>query len=73
MNEIKTHAQQAIETANLANNQKIITISILKCSNLKTVSSAVTQIAPYFTYQFFTYEEKYSQALRGVNPVFNDS
>jgi hypothetical protein len=39
MNEIKTHAQQTAETANLANNQKIITISVLKCSNLKTVSS----------------------------------
>jgi hypothetical protein len=71
MTEIKNATKAGSQ--NLANNQKIITISVLKCSNLQTVSSDVTKIAPYFTYQFFTYAEKYSLTTRGCNPIYQDS
>ena len=72
MADIKNATLRA-DNLNLKNNQKIITISVLKCFNLQTKSSDVTKIAPYFTYQFFTYEEKYSLTTRGCNPVYHDS
>ena len=72
MNQVKDATFKA-ENQNLGNNQRIITIQVIKCRDLQTKTSDVSKIAPYFTYQFYTYDEKYSLTTRGQNPVYHDS
>ena len=72
MDEVKNATLKA-ENLNFKSNQKIVTIQVVKCKDLQTKSSDVTKIAPYFTYQFYTYDEKYSMTTRGPNPAYHDS
>jgi hypothetical protein len=50
---------------------KIIKINIESCEGLKT-SSSVADIAPFYSYRFFTFEETNSRLGSGPNPSFND-
>lgn len=61
------------ENVNLNYNQKIVTIQVVKCKDLTTKHSEISKIAPFFNYQFYTFEEKNSLTSRGQNPDFHDS
>jgi len=50
----------------------MVTINILGARNLKTKYTS-TQIAPFFYYQFFSFDEVYSSNGVGNNPKFNMS
>ena len=52
--------------------KRMITINILGASNLKTKYTS-SGIAPFFYYQFFTFDEIYSSNSSGINPKFNMS
>jgi hypothetical protein len=45
----------------------------LGATNLKVKYADITDIAPFFYYQFFTFDERYSGNGAGVNPKFNDT
>lgn len=53
--------------------RKRINISVIGCSNLQSGYSASNQISPFFYYQFYTMEERYSHTVPGANPMFDDS
>jgi len=53
--------------------KKLITIQVESGHNLKTHYSGVTQIAPFFYYQFYTFDEKYSRTGLGHNPAFAEA
>lgn len=61
-----------LNNGTLAPLKKQITIQIAKANNLQFAYSNVTDVAPFFYYQFYTYEERYSKNSTGVNPIFND-
>lgn len=56
----------ASATANLKN----VVITVLDCKGL--VSKLSKNPIPFFYYQFFNFDEHYSQTLNGANPIFND-
>lgn len=58
---------------NLRANKKLVTINILGAKQLKVPYSNVTDVAPFFYYQFFTFDERYSHNGAGTNPVFDDT
>lgn len=55
----------------LPNQKKIIKINIESAEGLKTKIDS-TEIAPFYSYRFYTFEETNSHLGAGPNPVFND-
>ena len=53
--------------------KKMVSISILNAQNLQTSYSEIVQMQPFFFYQFYTFEDRYSCTSAGVNPRFNDT
>lgn len=51
----------------------MVTISVVAAHNIKVKYSNVSEIAPFFYYQFFTFDERYSTNSSGINPRFEDS
>ena len=41
--------------------------------NSKVPYASVSDICPFFFYQFYTFEDRYSHNAVGVNPKFNDT
>ena len=50
-----------------------VTIEIPGCRDLRGSHGDVSQIAPFFYYQFYTFDERYSHTGAGPNPLFNDA
>jgi len=50
-----------------------VTIQVLGCKDLKAANEGVSSIAPFFYYQFYTFDERYSHTAAGRNPKFNDT
>lgn len=53
--------------------KKLITISIVGAQGLKLRYSDITNVSPFFFYQFYTFDDRYSHNAAGVNPQFNDT
>ena len=53
--------------------KKLVTITVVRCNNLKIKYSEISDVAPFFFYQFYTFEDRYSHNATGVNPNFNDT
>ena len=53
--------------------KKLITITIVQARNLKLNYANVTQVSPFFFYQFYTFDDRYSSNADGKNPQFNDT
>ena len=53
--------------------KKLVTISIKGASNLKMRYSDVSNVSPFFFYQFYTFDDRYSTNSVGTNPTFNDT
>ena len=53
--------------------KKLITITVVGCQNLQIKYASLTDVAPFFFYQFYTFEDRFSHNSQGVNPTFNDS
>jgi hypothetical protein len=49
-----------------------VTIKVKAAFNLSFPYSDVSDVAPFFYYQFFTFDERYSANAAGVNPRFDD-
>jgi len=49
----------------------MLTINVMQGHDLKVGFSKAAPVAPFFYYQFHTFDEKYSEAAKGNNPVFN--
>lgn len=59
---------------NPRNRKKLITVQIVRCRDIKVKYSTVNQtIAPFFYYQFYTFDEHYSITGAGPNPTFEDT
>ena len=43
------------------------------CSNLNLSYAGVRDVAPFFFYQFYTFDDRYSKNSAGINPKFNDT
>ena len=52
--------------------KRMVTINIMGATNLKTKYPS-SQIAPFFYYQFFSFDEVYSSNGVGINPKFSMS
>lgn len=50
----------------------LITIDVQQCKNLFVTYGDLSKIAPFFFYQFYTFNETYSSTLKGENPSFLD-
>jgi len=46
---------------------------VVAAHGLKFKYSEVSDVAPFFYYQFFTFDERYSSNSAGINPRFDDS
>jgi len=53
--------------------KQLVTIQVAQCKNLSVPYGDASKIAPFFYYQFFTFDERYSQTSAGPNPNFSDS
>ena len=53
--------------------KKIIIITVVGCQGLKFKYSDISNVQPFFFYQFYTFEDRYSHNGVGENPVFNDT
>ena len=53
--------------------KKLITISVVAAYDLVVKHSEIAQIAPFFYYRFYTFEDKQSYNGKGRMPVFNDT
>jgi len=53
--------------------KKLVTISIVAAHGLKTSYSSTVNMSPFFFYQFYTFDDRYSANSVGVNPTFNDT
>lgn len=77
MGEVREAARDASATGDKQGpagpRQCIVTIQVDRGQDLKVGYGNVAQIAPFFYYQFFTFEEKYSHAATGCNPSFQDT
>ena len=40
--------------------KKLITITIVGCQNLKIQYASLSDVAPFFFYQFYTFEDRFS-------------
>ena len=52
--------------------KKHITIEVIGCDNLEVPYRHARQMAPFFFYQFFTFDDRYSKNGEGSNPKFHD-
>mmetsp|Transcript_32115 Transcript_32115/g.31434 ORF Transcript_32115/g.31434 Transcript_32115/m.31434 type:complete len:145 (-) Transcript_32115:316-750(-) len=60
-NEINTlNANQAYVDQDVGSRRKIISMQVLSCTELKVRYGDVAKIAPFFYYQFYSFDEKYS-------------
>ena len=55
------------------NRKKLITIQIVGCKDLSVKYGDVANISPFFYYQFYDFDERYSPTAIGKNPVFEDA
>lgn len=53
--------------------KKLVTISVVRCENLQTAYESVRNVEPFFFYQFYTFDDRYSKNGMGVNPEFHDT
>jgi len=53
--------------------KKLVTVSIVGASGLKTRYADVSNVSPFFFYQFYTFDDRYSANSVGLNPKFNDT
>jgi len=53
--------------------RKLITINVVGCQNLKVRYSELSNVAPFFYYQFYTFDEIYSPNGEGTSPHFDES
>lgn len=75
MNRIKdTTRQISTDSGTMINTKEfLITIDVQGCKNLFVTYGELSKIAPFFYYQFYTFNETYSSTLKGENPSFSDS
>ena len=55
-----------------AGRKKLITIQIVRCQDLVVKYGQVATVSPFFYYQFYDKDEKYSPTMVGRSPVFDD-
>lgn len=67
-----TRAAQ-MNVGTLAPPKRLVTIQVLAAHDLQFKYSQVSDVAPFFYYQFFTFDERYSTNAFGTNPRFDDS
>ena len=48
--------------------RRLVSIQIVECKNLTVGYSQLRDIQPFFYYQFYTFDERYSHNALGVNP-----
>lgn len=73
-NEINNMAARSqLDEERMKVRRKLVTIQIVKAHDLKVKYSGVAKIAPFFYYQFYTFDERYSSTSTGENPIFEDS
>ncbi len=53
--------------------KKLITITIVGAKDLKMRYANVSNVSPFFFYQFYTFDDRYSSNAVGTNPQFNDT
>lgn len=53
--------------------KKLVTISIVGAKDLKMRYANVSNVSPFFFYQFYTFDDRYSSNSVGTNPTFNDT
>ena len=53
--------------------KKLITIQVVGCKDLSVKYGDVVQISPFFYYQFYHFDERYSATQAGKSPVFEDT
>ena len=53
--------------------KKLVTITVVGAKGLKVRNWDASNVAPFFFYQFYTFDERYSSNAKGVNPNFNDT
>jgi hypothetical protein len=52
--------------------RKMISVNVIGCANLSSSYSSADQIAPFFYYQFYNFDERYSQTVHGSSAMFED-
>lgn len=57
----------------LAPAKRLVSIQIVGALNLQMKYAELSDVAPFFYYQFYTFDERYSTNASGVNPKFNDT
>lgn len=77
-NEIETlkamdHARSTGTTVSMSQRKKMITIQIVGAKDLKVKYGDVSNVSPFFYYQFYDFDERYSATAIGKNPVFEDT
>jgi First C2 domain of RPGR-interacting protein 1 len=50
-----------------------VTVQIVGCKDLSVKYGDVVQISPFFYYQFYNFDERYSATSAGKNPIFEDT
>jgi hypothetical protein len=53
--------------------KKLVTISIVAAHGLRTAYSDTVNMSPFFFYQFYTFDDRYSANSVGASPNFNDT
>lgn len=73
-NEISTlQAHQSLSHENEGKSRKkIITVQVVKCLELRVRYGDIAKIAPFFYYQFYSFDERYSSTSNGPHPTFDD-
>lgn len=64
--------ERNIQAQGLKSSRNLVTINVLGCTELKAAFAALDTIQPFFYYQFYTFEERYSHNGTGINPKFDD-
>lgn len=57
----------------ISSRKKQITVQIVGCKDLVVKYGDVSNVSPFFYYQFYDFEERYSASAVGKNPVFEDT
>lgn len=53
--------------------RRLVSIQIVAAHSLKMKYAELSDVAPFFYYQFYTFDERYSKNSAGINPRFDDS
>lgn len=61
------------KTGTLSAQKKIITIRVICCKDLQISYAGIKEVAPFFFYQFYTFDDRYSKNGHGLNPTFDDT